>query len=437
MTPQGPLAGRATATDRPLPAGWFSTAARRTLRVGPARTSLAGDDARDPTALVAAANRCPLPEPFMTPGLPPRSPFDRGALEKHLAAFRHDPQVDRRSIRVVLERLAAAGVDAATLRVLQRELETLASGQSERGGEGPMVDLLRSLTQPEPTPDPCEPVNLEALAAGARQAFDPRREDAAARRQVLDVITGVDSDRPLAPPEFCPGLDVPVWEWLENTAGTWMLPGRGTVPNDAVLPSETNAIFTDALLVGLNTQVLHELRWRNLRVAAGCTPVRTFWNRIDADGVEGDPGQRLDDIHGVANWSAGGPLGDPSHGPPAATGGDLVLVVRGQLLLRYPATLVYLVPDDDGDPQFGEAAEFPTFRGRLGDDTTFLGFQGVAATELAAWWVVFEESPSGFQFRSPVPAGLTPLPDGAGTADLLFAQPVRVLLRGTDLVVDA
>ena len=44
---------------------------------------------------------------------------------------------------------------------------------------------------------------------------------------------------------------------------------------------ESNAIFIDAYLAGLNTQLLGELRWRNIPVATGCTPIRRFWDRTD------------------------------------------------------------------------------------------------------------------------------------------------------------
>ncbi len=481
-TDTGTLDARATAPDRALPAGWFSTAARRALRRGPARTAHAAADASDPAALFAAANRCPAPEPPATIGGPRE--LEPHVLRRWVDIWSTGEAPGIESLDRLLRDLAAAGLAPELIEELRRQLQSLAdsdqplpwlvvlaawralqAGPSEAAGlvaaerilervraGGPevgqrtedLVALVALLVGHGHGPSHCTPVDLDALAGGALEAFDPRRDDAAARREVLGRLDGVDPDDPFAPPAFCPGLDVETWRMLATSRPDWLLPGRGTIPTDAVVPAETNAVFTDALLVGLNTQLLHELRWRNLRISTGCTPVRTFWNRVE-EGVADDPAapdgaRRLDDIDPLATWKSDEPLGDASHGPPAATGGDLVLIVRGQLLRRYPATLVYLVPHDQGDEDTSpgplvdeQHAVFPTFRGRIGDDLSFLGFQGVPAEDLAAWWVVFEEAPTGLRFGRPDEGTSLP-PDGAATADLLLERPVRVVLRGTDLI---
>ena len=82
---------------------------------------------------------------------------------------------------------------------------------------------------------------------------------------------------------------------------------------------------------------VNELRWRNIPVATGCTPLRSFWQRAD-----GATGARVDDIVGVADWPQGSDLGGPDHRPGGIAGRDLVIVVRGRLFLRYPTTVVYL-----------------------------------------------------------------------------------------------
>jgi len=70
MTASGPVDALATADDRPLPRGWFSTAARRTLRRGPPRSALAQRAASDPARFNPAANRTPPAAPFVEAGLP-------------------------------------------------------------------------------------------------------------------------------------------------------------------------------------------------------------------------------------------------------------------------------------------------------------------------------------------------------------------------------
>lgn len=57
VTDQGVVLDRITAADRPLPRALFSSAGRRILRRGPARTRFAQPGASDPSAVLRSANR--------------------------------------------------------------------------------------------------------------------------------------------------------------------------------------------------------------------------------------------------------------------------------------------------------------------------------------------------------------------------------------------
>ena len=177
---------------------------------------------------------------------------------------------------------------------------------------------------------------------------------------------GIDPAQPLAPPEPCIGLDRPAWADLAEASGEWLLPGVGQLPGNCVIALQSDPIFIDAYLAGLNTQLLAELRWRNIPIATGCTPIRRFWDRTDTP-----TGARSDDIAGVASWTPDSALGDPAHLAPGATGRELVIAVRGELLLRYPTTLVYLqsaVPPGattanfDADPDDAAPRVLPGFQ---------------------------------------------------------------------------
>jgi hypothetical protein len=299
-----------------------------------------------------------------------------------------------------------------------------------------LIEVLTEFRDPPAEEPPCRPVRLDDLAVGVSDAFDPTGPGGAARTRVLDGIEGLDPAQPLAPPEVCVGLDRPVWRDLERCFPEWLLPGAGALAEDSVVALETNPAFIDALLLGYNTQTLGELRWRNQPVATGCTPLRVFWDRAHTGS-----GARVDDIVGIAGWGTAGALGDPSHRPGGAAGQDLVVVVRGTLFLRYPRTLVYLVSAEHGgvvdldiDPAEDAPRVLPAFQGRIGDDVTFFGFQGVTPGDVVRHFVVFEEPPSCYRFYNTghvtVPAGA----DGAAFADAAFADPVRVLIRGDVLV---
>ena len=69
----------------------------------------------------------------------------------------------------------------------------------------------------------------------------------------------------------------------------------------------------------------------------------------------------------IHEWSAG--LGDHF----AAGNEQLVLLIRGELLRRYPDALIYAV-NAVGPTTLGTVQKLPVFRGRIDPDITFLGF---------------------------------------------------------------
>ena len=155
---------------------------------------------------------------------------------------------------------------------------------------------------------------------------------------MLDAAGVVDGD-PTAPVELTPDLDLPAWQFLRDHAPEWLLPGAGTLLDDTVVALTTNPAFVDAFLLGLNAQVVAELRFRNYPLIPGWTPVRTFWDRANAA-----TGAVDDDIVDIATWPADSPFGAASHQTPSASSADLVVLFNTPLFREYPGTLVYLVP---------------------------------------------------------------------------------------------
>lgn len=476
-TDQGTVADLVTADDRALPRGVFSAAARRVLRPGPVRTALVRG-AVSPGAVMAATNKAPAEPPSSVDGVPLETiglrEFDQARKETVRAgrvspvallaaaqdlAARVDPSVQAEAGQLVtaLRRAAEARrpapwgralavlatADAETLgggRDRGRKVEQLRAGLAgmrgrfgEHADDADLTELIRQLG-PSTAADPAvAEVQVDGVADAVAAAFDPTGPRAPAVLRVLETIEGLDPDQPLAPPERCVGLGRALWADVERAFEEWLLPGVGLVPEDAVISLETNPVFTDAFLCGVNTQLLAELRWRNIPVATGCTPLRRFWDRVDPAAAS-----RVDDIVGIHAWPGDSPLGDLSHRPAGASGRDLVVAVRGRLFLRYPATIVYLqsavhgsAADFDQDPAAGAGRILPGFQGRLGSDIAFFGFSGFAASAMAKHWLVFEEAPSGYRFAND--SG-TVASTGHEWAAAALAMPVRVLIRGDKLV---
>lgn len=461
-TDQGTVLDRISGAGRPLPRALFSSAARRVLRPGPARTRLAAPGAADPARVLVAANRCPTPPDRTEPGL-------LSAVELAKRFGLPDPDqilvLDRLDQKLLLDALRKA-TEGVTDARLKRDLQTLLSRLRD---PLPIVGLVRLLEllqigpeayqeaaglvnrliegrDPPAVPDfkavvdvlvtkppsrPCRPVDLAGLAEDLTAAVRP---DGWPKDRVVDTITGTDGSA--QPVEVCTSIDLPAWRFLRDVAPDWLLPGVGSLLPNRVYAFESNPRFVDAFLLGLNQQALAELRWRNLRIATGCTPLRVFWGRIGAGG-----GAPLDDVRSVGLWADASTLGSGDHRPPGVDPINLVLVFRTDLFRRYPATLVSAIPaslDAGGDPDFGEDAaptgaeprHWPVFQGAVGEDVTFFGFL-FTPQQGAGMWFLLEEPPPGYRFRSE-PAGEGP--DGATFARARFNSPTRVLIRGGEIL---
>jgi hypothetical protein len=279
---------------------------------------------------------------------------------------------------------------------------------------------------------PCQPVDLAGLASRVASAISPIGPKAPVLLRVCASVSGIDICN-LEPPEVCIGLNYEVWKLLKDKAKSWLLPGIEALEKNAVVAMETNPAFIEALLVGLNTQLLAELRWHNLAIAPKCTPLRWFWGNFDFR-----TNTRKDDIRGVDLWQdtrLGGiqhqvlPPGDPTGNR------DLVMVFRTDLFRRYPSTVVYLtkMADDEAlklpQPDFSEPlrrAIGPKIKGSVGDDVTFFIFD-IPPGKLPDYRVVLDEPPAELRFRNDRGKDA---PESPLFAAKVIDTPVRVAIDG-------
>jgi hypothetical protein len=247
--------------------------------------------------------------------------------------------------------------------------------------------LSQAFTSPVPGPRPSLDVMSATLAS-----LDPRTT-IPARVNASLVITG---DAGLAGDDLAPVMDAPefpqpMYEALRDLSADYLFPGLDLVPPNTVTLLETNPNFVESFLVGLNAEMAGELLWRNYPTDQRGTYFRQFW---DTSGADGEP-----DIEKISEW------GDRALGKNARAGGKLVLLLRGDLLRRYPNSVIYAVAaavSTDGrlilssDP---EDEKHPLFRGTL-PDATFLGFDLTrdAVTADPGWFFVIQQQPTEPRF---------------------------------------
>lgn len=307
-------------------------------------------------------------------------------------------------------------------------------------------DLLDTLA-PLPLPEQ-KPIDLGRLSDALYAALDPRQPNAPARLRLCARLTGVDCSR-LIPPEFAIGLDFPTWDLLRKYDKEWLLPGVGALPKDSITALQTNPTFIDAYMVGINSQFMSEMRWRDLAVDRTCTPLRMFWGQVNYATQK-----RQADIQPLAEWAKvpEKPIGDLTHQSiqPSEddnkSGSRLVIAFRTDLFRRYPSTLVYLVkpkPGSDLDtllkktPELEHTAdgradrEFfgPIFAGKITPEITFFAFD-VTPGDLDQYWLVLDEPPAELRFRSDKPQGKI---NSSIFAKSTLDQPTRVAISGKEL----
>jgi hypothetical protein len=235
-------------------------------------------------------------------------------------------------------------------------------------------------------------VDLPALRTTLVQALDPQATFAAAYRGRYTLTSTLPwrPNDPLEPILAAPEFEQPMYRELAKLSPDWLLPGLSEIPRNSVTLLRTNQAMVEAFMIGLNHEMARELLWREYPAEQRATFFRQFWDPSGAVPVSGQTpnAEALKDIQPIHRWLKDSALGAhrPTNPPP---GGYLVLLIRGELLHRYPHTLVYAAKAkwlanglrDIDDPQPGDAPEvvadkqrWPLFSGQFEPDASFFGF---------------------------------------------------------------
>jgi hypothetical protein len=212
---------------------------------------------------------------------------------------------------------------------------------------------------------------------------------------------------PLQPLALAPQFPQPMYAALAALSPEWMLPGISNVKPDTAAGLQTNPRFVEAFLVGLNQEFSHELLWREVPADLTATFFRTFWGGTTGAGP-------APDTPPVKEFDPAGHLGD--HTADHSAGGRQVLLIRAELLRRYPNAMISAVRakwrGDGHTRELGDVRLWPVFRGQIGSDITFFGFditddpRGAdnSAAGYAGWYFIIEEHVTAPRF------GLEPKP---------------------------
>ncbi|MEP6811840.1 MAG: hypothetical protein ABI990_02500 [Actinomycetota bacterium] len=261
------------------------------------------------------------------------------------------------------------------------------------------------------------PAALALAETPQRNALDVRKQDLLLRldpnRTVVDAMrarldTGAISFDPFArglirPIMAAPRFDRPMYEALDVYDREWLVPGLGKLPEpDLVTVLAANDEFIESFLVGLSDEMGRELLWREYPTDARGTYFYRFW--------EPDEDELSEQIHRFAPSKLGSHV---TLGPPGESG-IAVVVIRGEVVRRYPDLTVMALHeqgrDGDGRPNLPEAPTGPPdavaslFHAFLPPDIMLAGLDiTVDSLRQPGWWIVLAEHPQATRFRRQEP----------------------------------
>jgi prepilin signal peptidase PulO-like enzyme (type II secretory pathway) len=143
-----------------------------------------------------------------------------------------------------------------------------------------------------------------------------------------------------------PEIDLPMYKPLVDRSSELFLPNIQHIAQNSISLLETNQPFIEAYMVGLNHEFARELLWREYPTDQRGSYFRQFWEaRAYHDDAHLDPEalkEKLRDIPPIHLWSKFSQLGDHDHREvPGENEEEVVLVIRGELLKRYPNAVIY------------------------------------------------------------------------------------------------
>jgi hypothetical protein len=314
--------------------------------------------------------------------------------------------------------------EAATLAAPTQDFEVLTGEDRERpqprsGSDSAEAAAFRAaaaahqaeVLEQAPAQMGCKPLGLPSSRNGLLGALDPRVTVPARTTPRVRVPQGTWSQAdPLEPVMVAPEFPEPMYGALRDLSQEWLLPGLEHVPANTLTVLESNTRFIESYMVGLNHEMGRELLWREYPTDQRGTCFRQFW---DLSAVVPQPTtdaarEELKDVDEIHRWPAAKHLGD-TRARGASRKARLVLLVRGELLKRYPGAVIYAVAALKGTggkrkPSTAANSErYPVFRGTLSPDVTFLAFDLTAAEARGGgtkqgWFFVIQQQPTEPRF---------------------------------------
>jgi len=295
------------------------------------------------------------------------------------------------------------------------------------------------------------PINLQIVSENILEKITPEKTIPAWTLQYIffpDWIKVQLVDEGFIEAMGYPKINTAMYAFLKKISDELFLPNIHLIEENSITLLETNQKFIESYMVGLNHEFARELLWREYPTDQRGSYFRQFW---DVSGALKDPALKNKsedeqrepyyDIPKLHEWRRSSKLGghDNRQPPNEPAREEVVLVIRGELLKKYPTAVVYahkaiwtkdeqgnfdvnrersLYEAEEGDKEKPdpEVVKTPLYQAKADPDIYFFGFdltvpeaRGENAPENptlenAGWFFVIKERPGEPRFGLDVPS---------------------------------
>lgn len=223
-----------------------------------------------------------------------------------------------------------------------------------------------------------------------------------------------------------PRIKIPMYEELARLSPDWIMPGLGDIEMNSINALKISQKYLEAYMLGLNDEMARELLWRGYPTDQRGTCFSFFWGYTDSlsalavthaeEQIYNLEGYR--DIEDIHKWRTTPQL---ITSPLKALGSNnarsagtalLVLTIRGELLRKYPGTVIYLQQaafESLSQPRQAVPGTelYPVFTGKIEPDIFLIGFSvdkdtirgtGFGPEHDPGYFLVFQERSTEIRF---------------------------------------
>lgn len=336
------------------------------------------------------------------------------------------------------------------------QLSTYTSGSFAAGSQiNPFQIINDHLTSYNQVQVVGSQLNMSQVNGTIADTLNPTTAIVGAFTELIDVPPGMigPSQSQLRHVMAHPVFPMPVYPFLRDISSDYVIPNISQVPDDTICLMIPNLEFIESFMVGMNHEMSRELLWREFPTDQRGTYFRQFWDKSDNPEIAatGDfiPDE-ANDIEVMGEWSPTSALGSHEvvslggQNPPTGASAMVFLLIRGELLRKYPDALIYAQKavwqkNTDGTNDYDSprvldtsglqgSIKWPQFKASIGEDINFFAFDidvGSArgstesGNEVPGWFFVIRERAGKTRFGldiSPQTTFLDPSGDPAAAA---------------------